>query len=100
MFVAVKTTDDLQAFTFGELAGYRIKNGPAIMVHGMNWNEMMHTVKFNDDMELDTPPTTDVRVGVFEDVHRGGYVIFPHEPTLDLGGKPLIFTKRKRLKAK
>ena len=93
----------MQAFTFGEYSGIRIKDGPILRLNGCSWNEMLQVAKFSSDLKtewdaplFETPFISDVKVGMFEDVFRTGYVLFPVDFTLELGGKPLMLTKGKR----
>jgi len=102
-WVAVRTNKDLQAFTLGEHSGVRIKDGPVLQLRNCSWNEMLQLAKFSSDLKtewdtqlFETPFVSDVKIGVFEDVYRTGYILFPVEFTLDLSGKPLMLTKGKR----
>ena len=103
IWIAVRTNKELQAFTFGEYSGIRIKDGPVLRINGCSWNEMLQLAKFSSDLKtewdtplFETPFVSDVKAGVFEDVFKTGYVLFPVDYTLDLSGKPLILTKGKR----
>ncbi len=83
--------------------GYRLSGGPVLLIDGMSWDEMLSfahicedTFEFYEEPLFETPGVDDVKMGVLEDVLRSGYILFPHEATVDLKGKPLVLTKGKR----
>jgi len=102
LWLAYKTDEKVQRFSYGTMTGVREKNGPVLLIDGMSWNDMLGTALIDplDDEFYTIPlfeiPSTDkVKIGSFEDVYRKGYVIFPLVTTSDFNNKPIIISKGK-----
>lgn len=98
---AIKHSGFLKYIELDGIMGFALDDGRVIALHGHSFNDILASAKWDKIQDcllpeprfatLDEPNS--IRMGLFSEVYKNGYVVFPLEPYQDFENNPIVLMK-------
>jgi len=97
LWVAVKCDGVIQEVEVNGKAGFAISTGEVFAIHSLNWNDTLASSVMDEELYLLPTPAfktpKEVRIGVFEDVYKRGWLMRPFDSYVDFQNLPILLYK-------
>jgi len=104
LWVAIKSDDlDIQQIEINGIKGYALMTGEVLSLKGHTWDDIQALARIEDFEVMkfyDEPlfkvvgKEHDIRIGLFSEVYKKGWVLTTHEAFHDFSNNPIVIRKK------